>query len=576
METLRYNKYELIIQMLGGKLSYFGNLVLLFFITIGCDCNNTSTMDKNVLAQINNHSVSILHFENAFKENYFRTGQVLTPSESTRKAILDSEFNTYVMAVYAKDLKLDKTSEAVYQKSAIEKRVLTEEYFEQVIIADLEVSDEDLRDYFIRFNSSLRASHIYANTKEKADEYYARLQNGESFDDLAKKAFSNPYMAQNGGDIGRFTTDELDIAFENQVFSMAIGEISAPIQTAQGFSIIKLTDRVIRPLITEYEFNQNKERLSSYVRNKKEELARRNHLENFNSSVIFDHEIFDKLYSLISDNYEQLLNKNLEFITQLDINANVLKYESFVFSTKQLQEELLSSTLGMLNTIKDEYTFRNFLVGVAYRSFMVNEALRLGIDKQKEVKSSIEETYLHYLEKLAAQELASSIHNTEEELYAYYLDKKNDFYQSAEIRVQRLALLGEETANKIHEELSSGADFTTYVIEHTLINDDLFTKGDLGFIPVDDFGFNSDEVSSIEIGGLTEPILYTANEYHIYKILDKKEARKLTFDEAKQRVDGFLLRQKLQRKRTETINAVKNKHNAVVDIEKLNALTIKI
>lgn len=557
-------------------MSYFRHIVLLLLVTISCDWKNTSVIDNNILAQIDDYSISVLHFENAFKEIYFRTGQVLTPTEPSRKAILDSEFNTYVMAVYSMDLELDKTPEAVYMRSTIEKRVLTEEYFEQVIVADLEVSNEDLRDYFIRFNSSLRASHIYANTRERADEYYSRLQTGESFDDLAKEAFSNPYMAQNGGDIGRFTTDELDIAFENQAFSMAIGEISAPIQTAQGFSIIKLTDRVTRPLITEYEFNQNKERLSSYVRNKKEELARRNHLENFNSSVIFDHEIFDKLYSLISNNYEQLLNKNPEFITQLDINANVLKYESFVFSTKQLQEELLSSTLAMLNTIQDEYTFRNFLVGVAYRSFMVNEALRLGIDKQKEVKSSIEETYLHYLEELATQELASSIHNTEEELYAFYLDKKNDFYQSAEIRVQRLALMGEETANKIHEELSSGADFNTYVIEHTLMNDDLFTNGDLGFIPVDDFGFNSDEVSSVEIGGLTEPILYTANEYHIYKILDKKEARKLTFDEARQRIDDFLLREKLQQKRTETINAVKEKHNAVVDLEKLNALTIKI
>ena len=557
-------------------MSHYGRIVLLVLITIGCSPDNSSTVDDDVLAQINGHSVSVLHFENAFKESYFRTGQVLTPTESTRKAILNSEFNTYVMAVYAKDLELDKSPEAVYQKSAIVKRVLTEEYFEQVIIADLEVSDEDLKDYFIRFNSSLRASHIYANTREEVDEYYTRLQNGESFDDLAKEAFINPYMAQNGGDIGRFTTDELDIAFENQAFSMAVGEISEPIETAQGFSIIKLTDRVTRPLITEYEFNQNRGRLSSYVRGKKEELARRNHLENFNSSVIFDIDVFYELYSLISSNYDQLLNKNPEFITQLNLNTNVLNFESFDFSTDKLQEELLSSSLAMLNTIQDEYTFRNFIVGVAYRSFMVSEALKLGIDKQDEIEASIEETYLHYLEKLAMQDLASSINNTEEELYTFYQEKQHEFYQSAEIRVQRLAVLGEETANKMYEELSSGADFTTYVIEHTRINDDLFTEGDLGFIPVDDFGFNSEKVSSIEIGGLTEPILYTADEYHIYKILDKKEARKLTFEEAKERVDSFLMREKLQQKRTETIEVVKNKHNAVVDLEKLNALTIKI
>ena len=59
---------------------------------------------------------------------------------------------------------------------------------------------------------------------------------------------------------------------------------------------------------------------------------------------------------------------------------------------------------------------------------------------------------------------------------------------------------------------------------------------------------------------------------NIYKILDKKEARKLTFDEARQ-IDDFLLRE-IAAKAYCNDKCSKEKHNA--DLEKLNALTIKI
>lgn len=557
-------------------LSHYGRIVLLILFTLGCSSNNTPPTEDNVLAQINDHSVSVVHFENAFKEYFYRTGQVLTPTETTKKAILDSEFNTYVLAVFAEDIGLNTTAEAEYQRGAIRKRVLTEEFFKQVILDEVEVTDADLREYFIRFNSNLRASHIYAQTKEIADEYYTRIQKGESFEDLAKEAFTNTYLSQNGGDIGRFTTDDLDISFENQAFSMNVGDISMPIQTAQGYSIIKLTDRVTRPLITENEFNQSRDRLESYVWKKKEEMAQRSHLQNFTEQAVLDEQVVQSLFGVISTSGEGLYNKNPEFISRLEVDGEILKYDDFVFGYKQLTEELLISSVAMLNTIRDEISFKNFLLGIAYRSFMVEQVEELGIDQQPAVIASIEETYLHYLEELATQYLASSISNTPAELFSTFNLKRDDFYEPASIHVQRLVVKGEETAEKLSKELKEGADFSKFVLDYSIYNEDLFTEGDLGFIPLDDFGFNSRKISNIEIGSITEPMLYTADEYHIYKVIDRREARELSFDEARERVDNYLIREKLQQIRQQTIQEVKAKHNAVVDLEKLNALTIKI
>ena len=54
------------------------------------------------------------------------------------------------------------------------------------------------------------------------------------------------------------------------------------------------------------------------------------------------------------------------------------------------------------------------------------------------------------------------------------------------------------------------------------------------------------------------------------------EGRPYTFDEAKESVHAFLMDQKLNDLKEKTIQDVKEKHNALIDIEKLNKVTIQI
>ena len=164
---------------------------LAFILILAVSCSSENKNAENILAEIDGLTVSEAHFLNAFKEYYYRTGQVLNPNPATRKAILDTEFNTYVLAVHAQDEGIDETEEAIQRRQSIEKRVITEEYLEQIILSDITPTEAELRDYFKRFNSLLRASHIYARTEEEIQSYYQRFQNGESFEEIAKEAFQN-------------------------------------------------------------------------------------------------------------------------------------------------------------------------------------------------------------------------------------------------------------------------------------------------------------------------------------------------------------------------------------------------
>lgn len=77
---------------------------------------------------------------------------------------------------------------------------------------------------------------------KKADDIKARIDKGEKFEDLAKEFSDDPGSSKLGGDLGYFGRGFMEPAFEDTMFSLKVGEVSAPVLTSFGFHIIKLED----------------------------------------------------------------------------------------------------------------------------------------------------------------------------------------------------------------------------------------------------------------------------------------------------------------------------------------------
>ncbi len=87
----------------------------------------------------------------------------------------------------------------------------------------------------------VRASHILVDSKEKAQNIKQQLDNGKSFEKLAKEASEGP-SGKNGGDLGWFSKGDMVKPFERKAFNMEVGEISGPVKTEFGWHLIKKTD----------------------------------------------------------------------------------------------------------------------------------------------------------------------------------------------------------------------------------------------------------------------------------------------------------------------------------------------
>ncbi|WP_313055392.1 SurA N-terminal domain-containing protein [Pseudomonas lopnurensis] len=123
-----------------------------------------------------------------------------------------------------------------------------EAFFDQV-----EASDEELQALYQKQIANLaeqrRAAHILIETggelsdaeaKAKIEEVAAEVQAGEDFAALAKQYSQDPGSANEGGDLGFAGPGVYDPEFEEALYALREGEVSAPVRSEFGWHLIKL------------------------------------------------------------------------------------------------------------------------------------------------------------------------------------------------------------------------------------------------------------------------------------------------------------------------------------------------
>lgn len=89
---------------------------------------------------------------------------------------------------------------------------------------------------------------------KRANEAYARLQEGELFENVVKTYSEDYNTASKGGELPAFGINQMVTEFEEAAFSLQKpGDYSKPFQTKYGFHIIKLIEKSTRPSFDDYK-----------------------------------------------------------------------------------------------------------------------------------------------------------------------------------------------------------------------------------------------------------------------------------------------------------------------------------
>ncbi|WP_454915528.1 peptidylprolyl isomerase [Xanthobacter sediminis] len=116
------------------------------------------------------------------------------------------------------------------------------------------VSDEAKHKAYDEFVKSapaeeeVHARHILVDDEAKAKEIAKKAKAGEDFAKLAKE--NSKDGADDGGDLGYFTKDQMVPEFAEAAFKLNKGQVSDPVKSQFGWHIIKIEDKRTKPVPT--------------------------------------------------------------------------------------------------------------------------------------------------------------------------------------------------------------------------------------------------------------------------------------------------------------------------------------
>ncbi len=144
-----------------------------------------------------------------------------------------------------------------------------------------------------------------AKAKQRIDDIYQKLKQGEDFAALAKQFSEDTHSAPKGGQLEKFSSGSLSsVEFEDQAFALKKpGDISQPFKTRFGWHIIKLVERHpvkgFEEVQAEFENRVSKDDRSRIIAASMTEKLKKKY------SIVKDEKLYAKTVKALNDNIYQ-------------------------------------------------------------------------------------------------------------------------------------------------------------------------------------------------------------------------------------------------------------------------------
>jgi parvulin-like peptidyl-prolyl isomerase len=139
-------------------------------------------------------------------------------------------------------------------------------------------------------------------------------------------------------------------------------------------------------------------------------------------------------------------------------------------------------------------------------------------------------------EKILAEKMIRSVHHyggeiDEKEALQYYETHLASFQLPQKVRARQIVVADGEEAIQILKRLKKGGNFEKIAMEKSL-GPEKANGGDLGYFSRGERPTEFDYVFTMEVGTISE-VIKSPYGYHIFRLEEKKEARQISFEEAK-------------------------------------------
>ena len=250
-------------------------------------------------------------------------------------------------------------------------------------------------------------------------------------------------------------------------------------------------------------------------------------------------------------NFEELKTEELVWIKIRGLNEiirNTLIAQEIAKENISIEQNVLESNLRKAR--------EGYLEG-AFEKTLDLEGISIA-DWEKSIEKKL------LINELIHQQVNSKVSLSDNELRDYYDKNHNEFHKKEQVKALHIMVESEEEIREIQKELrSKQKTFPALAMEYSL-GPEGAQGGDLGYFEAGQMPEEFDDVFKLKINKVSD-IIKTPYGFHLLKVVDKIEERKMDFVESKSRVEKILL-QHLQDQAFQKW-FLKLKQNAEIEIE---------
>ena len=550
-------------------------ILSLFVLWAGCSRNDTAGNSK-ALAVVDDRVISEDDFIQRFQKIKTRLG--LIPNGEVRRKVLRNFINEELLINEARELHLDDTPAAQFEYQRIKIQELLNAYYRQVVYQKTTVSEAELKQLYINLNTTLTARHLYAPTKQKADSLYQLLQQGIPFEKLARENFTDPVLRENGGLIGSFTVDEMDPAFEDAAYRLQVGETSRPVRTQDGYSIIRLEARKVKPFLLETDYANHKAKLYRYWKNRKTKERVRALVDSIAEAldIRFNKQTITVLYQDLQDanniNRPEDVRRDWP-INGLSEKTPLLSSQLGEWDIRAFRQAARFTSAKQRRHIRSPQALKSFISGLVVRQKLLAEARAMGLDKTEDYTKRVEFEFDSFLLQQMEKQIYASIEVPQDTLRAYYEKNKERFKEAAQINIREIVLDKEEKAALVSRKLKQGVPFAALARQYSIRKWSAERGGEVGYLNPNDLGRWSQTVFALEKDQWIGP-LKTGKEIVFVQCINKKPARQFSFTEVARDVEEAVKAEWWERERSEKIKEIESRVPVMAYWEKLNDIRL--
>ena len=486
--------------------------------------------EAQVVARVGEAEITLDAVAEAFADATLRVGQ---PADARALGgVLNTLVHRQLLIEEARDGGIEETGAYRQARDLAETKVLVDRYTARAMADDLAVTDADLRRAFVQMNTTYRARHLYARTEAGALALRRRLDAGETFEALAAETFADPALAASGGSLGEFGHDDMDPAFEAAAFALPVGEVSGPVRTATGWSILRVDAKAAHPLLTEDQFATKRDQLTRYVRkrNRTEARFRLSRATRDALAPRFDADAFGRLVAFATG----VAGLDAEALAEWR-RTPLVRFESDVldgvWTVGDVEDRAATMTERQRAAVQDAPSLQAFVEGLLVRDELAARARAEGLDDDARLARLVDAQMDDWVFEAAKRRLRLVDDVPADSVRAHWAAHRGDFRMPERVRASEILVERRALADSLRAALARGADFGALARRHSLRPGAATAGGDLGEVTRAQLGRLGGPVFDAAPGAVVGPV-EVAGRYALVRRGETLPPRPMTFAEA--------------------------------------------